>query len=1465
MTRPWKNWIECLGFRGSEGKGRSRKRQQPSRPQSRRATPGLEVLEDRTVPTVLFNSPLGGDTISWGANWWGQTVGQTVTSPITNNPGALNDPTVYLIFWGPSWTQSTASQYASDAQTIIQSQYLSRLTDYGSDGIATYGGYTIDNSTSSLGPVAATNEIDHVLPQMSGWAKPTQPTSLNIGPPGHQIWPGVVTSPIYVVVSDLSNNAGGNGPDAYVPQGTSGTPLAMNHVWIGAGVNEALFTDILSHELAERISSGGAGIVMNASVDAGTDHEWQNAQIADNEPDGGNYLYPLNGTVSEQAYWSISAHAFIVPDGNSETIAFNPHWDLSDPAHPHFLNTFDLNISGDPSGSTITLDVPQSGPTAGELKVTDNGQVFWFSPSKLSSITITETGTGNNVVNVLRTPTGVPVTIIGHGHDTVNLGVNGSVQGIRSGVSISNPANSTSLNIDDSSDPTALNPTIAASFLTGLIPNVTINYANIGSLLLKTGTGSNAVTVNPGGAPSTVDVHGGSNTSLTVQGYLNAQPTVAYTITPTALTLTYTDLIYPHESVTNTIRYENLTSLSLTTSGVPGTVQVTRGPGLPTLNVNGQGDTSLTVRGDPGVGTPVTDTVTGTAVTDQYTFVAVNPPRLVTETDTINYTGVSSLTLDATAIPNSVNVQSTSVPTNVVANGATSQVNVGNSGSVQGIQGTLNIEDPPAFIPITIDDSADPAARSVTLSTLGTNPADSQHNQDPWGQIIGLAPAHINYEYGDATSLTIRGGANGDTFQVTNVPPVPVILNGTGGTNTLHGPNQANAWTLNAAHGGVLDGNITFNGFQNLAGGTGGDTFTLSSGVPVAMNLKLNSAATLTTASGSQTLSGAIDTQLGQRLTVTGAGNASLQGAISGLGGLTKQGSGTVALSGANTYGDTTVVAAGTLLAGAPGTLFTTALLVGAGATCIFNNYNQSAGLLSDYLGGGGSVLLGSATLVLGSNLPATFSGVISGNGPVSLVKNGPNTQTLRGANTYTGATRVYAGTLRAGAVNTLPSAGDVSLASGATLDLNGFNQSISTLSDLNGGGGTVTLGSATLTVGTQNRGSLFHGVLSGIGGGLTLAGGGANLFGSNTYTGTTTVQAGVLAVFGSQAASPVVVTGTGRLTGTGTVGPVTVTGNGSVSVGGGGSGVLSAGGAVFSSSTSSFVTTLNSTSSYGRLNATGAVDLTQHPTLTVQPGFAANVGDTFTIVSSTAGVTGTFANLPDGTAFFTGDGQRFSIHYTSSSVTLTRIGLTPNERFVADVYPDLLGRPADPAGLAYWGDQLDAGAATRAQVTAALVGSAEYRVRTVEGFYLQYLHRPADLPGLQAAVAAWAAGATQEQLKAAFLASPEYFALHGGSNTGFVQALYLDALGRPADPAGLAAAVNALAQGGSRATLALALLQSSEGEQLVVNGLYLRLLHRPADPPALAADAAALQQGALRDEQLAAVLAASPEYFQNV
>ena len=78
----------------------------------------------------------------------------------------------------------------------------------------------------------------------------------------------------------------------------------------------------------------------------------------------------------------------------------------------------------------------------------------------------------------------------------------------------------------------------------------------------------------------------------------------------------------------------------------------------------------------------------------------------------------------------------------------------------------------------------------------------------------------------------------------------------------------------------------------------------------------------------------------------------------------------------------------------------------------------------------------------------------------------------------------------------------------GATLDLNGFNNSIGSLA----GAGTVELGNGTLTTGGNNAASTFSGVINGTGGGITKIGSGTQtLSGDNTFGGNTTVSGGTL------------------------------------------------------------------------------------------------------------------------------------------------------------------------------------------------------------------------------------------------------------------------------------------------------------------------------------------------------------------
>ena len=125
------------------------------------------------------------------------------------------------------------------------------------------------------------------------------------------------------------------------------------------------------------------------------------------------------------------------------------------------------------------------------------------------------------------------------------------------------------------------------------------------------------------------------------------------------------------------------------------------------------------------------------------------------------------------------------------------------------------------------------------------------------------------------------------------------------------------------------------------------------------------------------------------------------------------------------------------------------------------------------------------------------------------MTKVGDGTLRLSGDSTYFGATAVNAGTLQAGATNAFSASSAFTVASGATLDLDGFNQTIGSLA----GAGSVTLGSATLRTGNDNTSTAFSGTMSGIGGLTKVGAGTLTLSGANTYFGGTTINGGTLAV----------------------------------------------------------------------------------------------------------------------------------------------------------------------------------------------------------------------------------------------------------------------------------------------------------------------------------------------------------------
>ena len=325
--------------------------------------------------------------------------------------------------------------------------------------------------------------------------------------------------------------------------------------------------------------------------------------------------------------------------------------------------------------------------------------------------------------------------------------------------------------------------------------------------------------------------------------------------------------------------------------------------------------------------------------------------------------------------------------------------------------------------------------------------------------------------------------------------------NWSGGIPSLAGSSA----TFASAPGAVtLNANETVGGltFNNAAGYTitGGNTLTLDNN---------GSGASVTVTTGSHTISTAV--AFNDNVTVAPASGTQLtiSGNISqatGSSSLTKTGTGTLVLSGTNSYSGGTSVSNGVLNFNGLSALGSASTLA-LGSATTNGTLRYASGNTADVSTLTVTLNAGGGTIDTNGN-NVTFANAIGNSGAGGLTKAGSGTLTLSGANTYTGATTLTAGTLNISSDAALGSAAtnltfDPGAGNTATLQA-GANVNLSATRSLVLNSGTAALDTQANTV-TLNGASSGSGVLAKSGSGtLTIAAG-------QGYTGGTVINAGKL------------------------------------------------------------------------------------------------------------------------------------------------------------------------------------------------------------------------------------------------------------------------------------------------------------------------------------------------------------------
>ncbi len=324
-------------------------------------------------------------------------------------------------------------------------------------------------------------------------------------------------------------------------------------------------------------------------------------------------------------------------------------------------------------------------------------------------------------------------------------------------------------------------------------------------------------------------------------------------------------------------------------------------------------------------------------------------------------------------------------------------------------------------------------------------------------EITALPPPNSTWTGASSTSWSDTGNWTG---------AVPGATSGASNTDTA-------TFSQNAAHSPlVVDAarnvqNITFdtaNVNSLTVGAVGGNPLLLTAGGTIQTTVTVVNAQTINaplmlegsyTFANSSTNAGVLldfggaITTAANPLTLSGAGNILISGRISGAGSINKTGSGTVYLTGANSYSGGTTVTSGILITntlGDPTSPIVVSAAAGVNSALVLgaSQQGQTIGSLQGTVAPSGSAVVsisGNDVLTIDQATNTSFGGTVWNSG--TLIKSGAGTLEITGTPTLSdlSSIQVTGGGLRLNVASGSPSIGSgvvATVSSGATLELAG-------------------------------------------------------------------------------------------------------------------------------------------------------------------------------------------------------------------------------------------------------------------------------------------------------------------------------------------------------------------------------------------------------------------------------------------